>query len=1562
MPVAGIHGKSCFNQPLRMKKIQLQSLHLSASVKLLVIATVLISTAKIARAQANTELWMGTNNVSATTNWSDNLNWSNLSGTGGPGPNGNDVVFGDGAAASAAGVVDSVVDNNSLNPSSLTFTNNSSTGNFHTVLIPAGVNLTNANQLIVGMRLDTSDFYPTTVGIVGGGTLVQNGTPLQVDASGSSAASGSGKTATLDLSGLTNFIYANTNAGSTLTVAGTSSGSEARAGGLLNLAAGSNYINVNNLNVALGTGNSGPGGTLNLGTGTNIINVANINMGAGKINNARMQFFDVIGGLRIRGLSGDDSDGNVTVVLGNRSNSGTGTPTGIMDFTGGHPIDIKVNTVTLAKSNQTGAGAGGISFDTGTFDATTINMGITSNSGAASGTNNVNGGTLIAGDMSMANQSSSGLGTGVLNINGPGAVIISNSIVKTTVAGQGIITMNGGTLTVGANSGTPAAPIDSFSVADSTLTLPASLAGSAHVTSLTAGGTANTINVSSMPNFFSYPAQYPIISYASALGDNSTFKLGTLPGTFTGYISNNVGNLSIDVVITNGPAKAPLKSISWNGTPTGDWTTNTGVLNWVTNGVSVNYNPGDTVTFNDSLAGTTNVNITQPLTPTDVTVNNSLSNYVFTGVGKIGGLTGLTKTGSGTLVLDNSGSNDFTGNVSIGAGGTLQVGNNDVNGNLPMATSWDDEGTLAFDRTDNLLIPTVISGAGALAQNGSGTLSLNATETYTGNTLINNGTLAVVGNGYISSSAGVFARNGTFDISAATPSTFLNGVGLSNGTLIVGTNNVTINALSATNSTITLVANLFGPSIGVTTLTTGGATNYINITGIANGGTTPAVVPIISYGTANFASGFNFAETNFPNAYVTNDTAAHTVDLVLTAAPYLVTWNGGSGTDNNWSDSNNWAGVTIFPSDSLTFDGSTRLNPINDTAAGTTYSNITFNPGASSFTLGGNPITITGTIANDSPTPQTINLGLDFNSNASLNGASAPLIIANGLTNAQSGSGSTMLTLAGTGILTNLLGSSTAASGANAFVENDFNGNWTLFDNALSAAMTVPWAFEINAGTFNFGSASSAPTVISTSPQGFPSDDQVGANGGTATLNFSNGVFTTSSRLNTGASTGSSGTINQYGGTINIANQFQGANGSSTSISAVNLYGGTMNIGISPTTTNFGPFYVASRGTSTLLVTNSAVLNCGTLDVSRAINNGIAGTVSLGGGVIVANNVSAATANSGSGNTASTATFNFNGGTLRARTDNAAFFQGHTKAPIIDVNAIVQVGGAIIDSDVYNIGFLEPLVTDPNLGGLPDGGLKKLGIGTLRLAGTNTYTGKTLVAGGTLLVDGVQGPSLVIVSNNATLGGSGVIGSNVTVNAGGTLSPGDNAVGTLTVAGNVSLGGTTTMEIDKVAGTNDLLLATNTTPSTITYGGTLNLVTVGGTLAPGDTFKLFSANNYSGSFTAINSPGVTWNTSNLNVDGTLAVVSVAPTGPTTNASITSVSLVDNNIVIHGTNNNVPNNTMHYEVLASTNLAVPLSNWTVLATNLSYTAEGTFDYTNPIVPGTPQQFLDVKAMP
>ena len=896
------------------------------------------------------------------------------------------------------------------------------------------------------------------------------------------------------------------------------------------------------------------------------------------------------------------------------------------------------------------------------------------------------------------------------------------------------------------------------------------------------------------------------------------------------------------------------------------------------------------------------------------------------------------------------------GAVSIGSGSTVQVGNNDANGSLPPSASWDDEGTLVFNRSNNLTVSTVISGAGSLVQNGTGRLSLNGANTYSGNTLVRNGTLTLTASGSIGNSAQINVQNGTLDVSATPPSTSFSPIGVNGSTLILDANNISTSALSVTNSIIRVVAIGAGPSIITTSLTVGGATNYINLIGVANV-SSPGPIPIISYNSATIPGAFNIGLTNFPNAYVTNDTTANAIEIVFLATPYVVTWNGGSAVGNNWSDSNNWSGVSISANDSLFFDGSARLTPVNDTATGTTYSNITFNSGASPFTLTGNAITLGGNIVNNSPNTQTVLLGMTFSNSVSLNGTAAPLVVGGGLTNTAGPGRYTTNLLTGTGVLTNLFAN--VGNATNLLRINDAAANWTIMDNASSTTSSVPWALALDSGTLNFGTATSAPKLVSTSAQGVPQDNQMGiVSDSISVLNFSNGTYTTTARFNTGTAAGAVSTVNQYGGTFNIGSQFQGANQTSGS-SFVNLFGGTMNIG--SVTNPTGQFYIASRGAGVLTITNSAALNCGVLNISRSINNNVPGTVNLDGGIITASSVGTATANGVATTTGSTATFNFNGGTLKARASSATFFQGRTSAPVVPITAIVTARGAIIDSDTNTISILEPLLTDPNLAGAADGGLKKLGAGTLTLTATNTYIGDTLVNAGTLLVNGIQGQSRVIVSSSATLGGNGIIGSNVTVNAGGTLSPGTANIGVLTVAGNVSLAGTTTMEIDKVGLTNDLLLATNSTPSTITYGGTLNVVTLTGSLAPGDTFKFFSASNYVGSFAAINPPNVTWNTGNLNVDGTLTVVSVAPAGPTTNATITTVTLSGTNLLVHGTNNNVPNNLLHYVVLTSTNLQTPLINWTPVVTNI-YNNNGTFDFTNPVVPGTLNQFIDVKAVP
>jgi autotransporter-associated beta strand protein len=281
------------------------------------------------------------------------------------------------------------------------------------------------------------------------------------------------------------------------------------------------------------------------------------------------------------------------------------------------------------------------------------------------------------------------------------------------------------------------------------------------------------------------------------------------------------------------------------------------------------------------------------------------------------------------------------------------------------------------------------------------------------------------------------------------------------------------------------------------------------------------------------------------------------------------------------------------------------------------------------------------------------------------------------------------------------------------------------------------------------------------------------------------------------------------------------------------------------------------------------------------------------------------------------------------------------------------------------------------------GGLMKVGIDTLQLTGTNLYTGNTAISNGILqLVEPAAldvTPVISLLSSSAVLDPSGRTDDTVTIGVNQTLagigsvngvltnlglvSPGLGAsTGVLTVAGNVKLSGKTAMKLDKANATNDLLFSFGS----ITYGGTLVITNLNTGLAVGDAFQLFSAGGgYSGAFSALQpaSPGsgLSWDTNSLAVDGTLKIVVGPVTGPTTNANITKVTLSGTNLLIHGTNNNVPNNVGHFVVLATTNLATPLSSWTPLATN-SFNGDGTFDYTQPIIPGTPRLFIDVQAAP
>ncbi|HEX5218341.1 MAG TPA: autotransporter-associated beta strand repeat-containing protein [Verrucomicrobiae bacterium] len=205
--------------------------------------------------------------------------------------------------------------------------------------------------------------------------------------------------------------------------------------------------------------------------------------------------------------------------------------------------------------------------------------------------------------------------------------------------------------------------------------------------------------------------------------------------------------------------------------------------------------------------------------------------------------------------------------------------------------------------------------------------------------------------------------------------------------------------------------------------------------------------------------------------------------------------------------------------------------------------------------------------------------------------------------------------------------------------------------------------------------------------------------------------------------------------------------------------------------------------------------------------------------------------------------------------------------------------------------------------------LTKVGSGTWTLNNaTLSYRGSTTVSNGVMALTGSSHPdvstNIVLVApgvlnvsartdgtltlgagdTNQVLRGDGTLQGNLVLGANGQLMPGFST-GVLTVNGSAQLGGVTTMEVSRGTTPNsDRLAATS-----VTFGGDLVVTNIGGILAPGDTFQLF-AGTISGTFSSItlpnlNCPTLSWNTSNLGVNGTISVtgtscVSTTPTNIT----------------------------------------------------------------------------------
>jgi hypothetical protein len=210
-----------------------------------------------------------------------------------------------------------------------------------------------------------------------------------------------------------------------------------------------------------------------------------------------------------------------------------------------------------------------------------------------------------------------------------------------------------------------------------------------------------------------------------------------------------------------------------------------------------------------------------------------------------------------------------------------------------------------------------------------------------------------------------------------------------------------------------------------------------------------------------------------------------------------------------------------------------------------------------------------------------------------------------------------------------------------------------------------------------------------------------------------------------------------------------------------------------------------------------------------------------------------------------------------------------------------------------------------------------------------------------------SGPTLALISGQ-TLQGHGTINGSLSVAAGATVAPGTSA-GQLTVTNDVTIAGQALMEINKAANTNDRI---RSILGSITYGGTLTVTNIGGTLVGGESFKLFDSfiASYLGSFTTIQlpplGPGLSWNTSQLAVTGSISV-----TGTLVPPAISSTGTSGGNLIFSGTGG-VPSGP--YVVVTSTNVALPVINWTRLSTN-AFDNLGAFSFSTAIDPNTASRF-------
>ncbi|WP_157959132.1 cadherin domain-containing protein, partial [Marinomonas shanghaiensis] len=474
-------------------------------------------------------------------------------------------------------------------------------------------------------------------------------------------------------------------------------------------------------------------------------------------------------------LSGVISNGNLIVsssgqgqviLSGNNAYGATSVTAGKLSVAGDSNLGSDIVTLN-----------GGTMMVTGT---TTIDNAITI--GSSGGTVNNADAVTLSGVVS---------GTGALTKAGVGTMTLSATNTHT-----GSVTVSAGTMAV---SGGSSIGDDSAVTVNSGATLSltggnetiGSLAGSGAVSlgyGLTVGNASNTT--------FSGVISSTNTSGITKVGTGTLTLSGV--NTYTGSTTVSAGTL----VVTGGSAIDDTSAVT------------------VASGATFKLDIGESETVG-SIAGAGTISANGGT----LTVGGNNTSTTFSGViGEYsGGTMSLTKIGNGTLTL--TGSNTYTGNTAVLGGGlsitddsnlgsgvlTLNSGTLSVTGdgaNIDNAISLSfNGGVVNVDTGVAATLSGVISGSGSLTKSsaGEGGLTLSGTNTYTGSTTINGGTLSVTGTmngsgaGTVTLNAGTLEGTGTINsaVTINSGATLSAGVAANTGTLTINGDLILDGTLSA---------------------------------------------------------------------------------------------------------------------------------------------------------------------------------------------------------------------------------------------------------------------------------------------------------------------------------------------------------------------------------------------------------------------------------------------------------------------------------------------------------------------------------------------------------------------------------------------------------------------------------------------------------------------------------------------------------------------------------------------------------------------------------------------